>query len=330
MTLILPRNDRSRPPAILQAAERVGVRPGRNWILRLGTGDVLQRAVFYVLEGQQPAWVVKFSRVQGYDRSFVDDAAGLALAQTSGGPVADHAPSHLGQFDVDGLTASVETAAVGTQLVHLLRRRPWQLLDEIADWIVRVGRHTARSPQLLEPERARLRALVVETGGPLGVPEDVVDRVPETPSVLQHNDLGTWNIISDGRSFTAVDWEAARHSGLPLWDLFYFAADVFAHIDGPADVSTRIERTLRVFAGESAHSPRLFRWIRAAATALDVPNSALGALATLCWLHHGQSPARREMDLRGAAHAPLGHHPLLAPAWLGHPGLGVSWAALNG
>jgi hypothetical protein len=329
LSLVLPRGGHQLP-VILQAATEVGVRADGSWLLRLGRGDVLQRAVFTVLDGQRPAWVVKFSRVAGYDRSFVGDATGLALARTAGGAVAAHAPAHLGRLDVGGLTFSVETAAVGTQLGHLLRRRPWRLLDSIAQWIGTLGRHTAGPKSHLAAERERMRQVVSEVGVSLGAPADLVDRVPPIPAVLQHNDLGSWNIISDGSGFTAVDWESARRPGFPMWDLFYFAADVLTKIDGPVDVEARIDRTLRIFAGESAHSPRLFRWIRATAASLDIATSALGALASLCWLHHGQSPARRTADLSGAPQAPLGHHPLLAQRWLEHPRLGVSWPALQG
>jgi hypothetical protein len=85
-----------------------------------------------------------------------------------------------------------------------------------------------------------------------------------------------------------------------------------------------------VFSGRSPHSARLFRWLRTAAGALGVPTSALGTVAALCWLDHGQSAGRRGVNLRGAAPAPLGHLALLAPAWLIEPGLGISWRALTG
>ncbi|MGY1745224.1 hypothetical protein [Blastococcus sp. SYSU D00695] len=310
-------------PAVLQAVAHLGVATDGRWLLALGTGDELQRAVFLVLDGPDPAWAVKFSRVPGHRASFLRDEAGLALARAAGGPVAAHAPAHLGRVEVGGLTASVETAAVGRQLVHLLPRQPLRLLDAVADWTVQLGRSTARPPAALEPERARLSRLLADSDLDPGL----LDRLPPLPAVLQHNDLGSWNIVSDGERFTVLDWESAREAGLPLWDLLYFAADVLARLDGPADAPTLLRRALAVLAGESPHSPRLFRWLHAAAEAAGVPDAALGPLATLCWAHHGTSAARRQADLRGAAPAPLGHLALLAPAWLAHPALGVDWPA---
>ena len=330
VTLVPTPGSAHGPPAILQAAASLGMRPGNAWLLSLGRGDELQRAVFHVLDGAEPAWVVKFSRVPGYHSAFVRDATGLALARDAGGLVAAHAPRHLGRLEVGGLTASVETAARGGQLLPLLRTLPMALLDAIAGWVAGVGQETAHPASALDGELVRLRHLVAAEGSRLSLPPDLLDRLPPVPAVLQHNDLGSWNIVSDGRTFTVVDWESARRSGLPLWDLFYFAADVLPRLEGPADVDTLVRRTLQVFAGQSTHSARLHGWLRDAADRVGVPVNALGALATLCWLHHGQSAAGRASDLHGAAPAPLGHLARLAPAWLAHPGLGVAWHSMPG
>jgi hypothetical protein len=330
LTLVPGQGESVGPPAVLAAAETLGVRPRSPWILSLGTGDDLQRAVFHVFDRSKPAWVVKFSRVPGYEDPFLRDAAGLALARAAGGAVAEHAPKYLGRLAVGASTASVETAGQGRPLVRLLAQHPWPLIDAIAEWTLQGNLQTARRAAALAPERARVRQLLAEVGPGLGAGADVVDNLPPIPGVLQHNDLGSWNIICDGRDFTVVDWESALEVGFPLWDLLYFAADVLARVDGPADPGTLLHRTLRVFSGRSPHSARLFRWLRSAAGALDVPTSALGAVATLCWLHHGQSAGRRRVDLRGAAPAPLGHLALLAQAWLVEPDLGISWRALTG
>src|SRR3954471_19413939 len=127
LTLVPGQGESVGPPAVLAAAEMVGVRPGSPWLLALGTGDDLQRAVFHVFDRSTPAWVVKFSRVPGYEDPFLRDAAGLALARAAGGAVAGHAPEYLGRLAVGASTASVETAARGRQLVRLLAARPWPL-----------------------------------------------------------------------------------------------------------------------------------------------------------------------------------------------------------
>jgi hypothetical protein len=160
-----------------------------------------------------------------------------------------------------------------------------------------------------------------------GAPADLVERLPDVPAVLQHNDLGTWNIVTDGRAFMAIDWESARPAGMPLWDLCYFLADALPRLEGSADRDTYLNRTLTLFAGHSAHSALLFRWIREAVRALQIPPAAVGPLVTLCWLHHGLSADARTRALGASRAAPLGHLGLMGPHWLVHPALGPSWSA---
>ena len=113
---------------------------------------------------------------------------------------------------------------------------------------------------------------------------------------MQHNDLGPWNIISEGGSeFIAVDWESANPSGLPLWDLWYFLAHALRLLDGEdAADDTAFSR---LFRGGAPSSPELFRWTRTAVEALEIPPDAVGRLATLCWLHHGLSREARSAAL---------------------------------
>ena len=83
--------------------------------------------------------------------------------------------------------------------------------------------------------------------------------------VLQHNDLGTWNVVSDDGDFVVVDWENVRQSALPLWDLLYFLGDAFVLLDGSHDPERLPMRIARLFAGEAPSSPLLFSWVRRAA-----------------------------------------------------------------
>ena len=154
----------------------------------------------------------------------------------------------------------------------------------------------------------------------------MLDGLESLPGVLQHNDLGSWNIVvPDGRPFTALDWESARSGGLPLWDLLYFLADSLTLIDGSA--GTR-EGFARLFRGESASSEWLFSWIRRAVDSLAIAPDRVGPIVTACWLHHGLS--------RGARLATLGEHvttaadtdwraDAYASTWLRDPHLGPDW-----
>jgi hypothetical protein len=297
-------------PAFVAAARHLVPGAGPNWVLQLGNGDDLQRAVFHLFESGRPRWVLKFVRVAGVSSSFERDEAGLRLAAGAGPSVAAHAPALLGRFEFGGRAASVETAAAGRPLLGLLAERPMQLIDDIAEWIIELGAVTAR------PGAASA----------VPVPGGSAEWIGGLPGVLQHNDLGTWNIVTDGSGFTVVDWESARSDGLPLWDLLYFLADALTRIDGHADPETLLRRALVLFRGGSPHSARLFGWVRRAAQRLAIPAEAVGPIATLCWIHHAGSAAVRQDGLAGAPAAALGHLARMAEPWAAEPALGRGWS----
>src|SRR5207247_3457676 len=88
-----------------------------------------------------------------------------------------------------------------------------------------------------------------------GAPGNLVAKLPELPAVLQHNDLGSWNIVvGPGGGFTALDWESARRHGFPLWDLLYFLVDVLPLVEGAETPEERTTLALRLLRGETGPS----------------------------------------------------------------------------
>ena len=325
------------PPFLLAAAREAGAEGGNEFFWTTGASDILSRGVLHLFRADrsEPECVVKFGRVPGYVDAFERDAKGLGLAAAAGGSVAAHAPTLLARLEVEGLPASVESAAPGEQLIaHLgsTARRGAKLaaIDRVAGWIVAIARETATGPPALEPELARIRRDVLPLWREVGAGEELLAHVDRAPAVFQHNDLGTWNVMVDGDRFTAVDWESARPAGLPLWDLIYFLAYAILGVDRvPAE---RQERHLvEVFLGRSRSSALMFGWIRRAASELGLPEEAIGRLATTCWLHHGLSHVARDQAVRAAGAAPaddLTSLPRrLARRWLTEPGLGARWSA---
>ncbi len=323
------------PPFLVSLAGELGIPADSSWFLTLGQGDELSRNVFHLFPAGSPApaWVLKFARVPGYSDPFDRDERGLRLAETAGGAVARHAPRLLGRFTADGLHALVESAAVGQRVRRVLEGPTSEatklgLVDGIASWIVELGRATAAEPARLDAERRRLSEEVVPRWTESGAPADLVSTLPPVPAVLQHNDLGSWNIVGEGAAFTAVDWESARAHGLPLWDLLYFLTDAVAALDRVSS-DGRDEHAARLFRGGSPRSPLLFAWVRRAVEACDVPPSAVGPIATLCWLHHGLSHVARTAAVD--RFAPSGRASLppierVAYFWLTDPLLGPGWS----
>lgn len=324
-------------PFLLQAARPLGVSEGCEWFLTLGSADPLTRGVFHVFpaDALEPSWVLKFTRVPGYAEPFERDERGLGVARSGGEVVARRAPRSLGRFEAAGFAAALETAAVGSRLTHLLQGRSpradkVRAIDAIADWTLQAALSTSAPPSRLDAERRRLAEEVVPSWSAMGVPEGFVDRVGAVPAVLQHNDLGSWNIVVRSLTdFTAVDWESARAHGLPLWDLVYFLVDALTHLDGASPTEQRDAHNQRLFRGELPSSAILFRWLRRTVEALAIPEESVSALVTLCWLHHGLSGEQRRatLDARvpGGGLRGLSDAERIARLWLTAPGLGVGW-----
>jgi hypothetical protein len=319
---------RAAPPLMVAAAGDLGVPRDAQWFMSLGRGDQLSRNVFHLFEpsSAEPAWVLKFVRTPGYRDPFERDERGLRLAENS--PVAAaHAPRLVGRFEADGLDASVETAARGELLARLLaaggpRDAQLRRIEAIAQWIVELAARTRADAEGLAPERERLLRDVVPHWTEQGASAELVESLPPLSPVLQHNDLGSWNILVDENSFTAVDWESARPHGLPLWDLVYFLTDVLVARAG------RDEEFVRLYRGELPESRLLFGWVRRAVEATEVPPEAVGRIVTLGWLHHALSHVHRRAALERANAIGYPTPPPLervAALWLRTPGLGPTW-----
>jgi hypothetical protein len=323
------------PPFVVAAAQDLGVPSDVDWFLTLGLGEPLARAVFhlFVPGAAEPRWALKFSRVAGYLAPFENEERGLRLAAAAGGAAAAHAPRLFGRMEIDGLPASLEQAALGERLTYLLQRpgrRPDKLriIDDVASWLVEVGRQSASPPDLLSAERRRLEREILPYWRQAGIPSDLVARLPEVPAVLQHNDPGSWNLIVKDGHFVAVDWESARAHGLPLWDLLYFLVDSLVHLDRAEHAAAREAYAARLLRGEAPSSGILFHWLRTAVRSLGIPDDAVGPIATLGWLHHGFRPASRAaisgtVTPEGAQAETFGDW--MARVWLTTPGLGPGW-----
>jgi hypothetical protein len=333
---------RSGQPLVLARAATDEAPLDGEWILVLGDGDDLQRAVFHVFSTNSsiPVWAVKLSRVSGYSIPFDRDEVGLHLAAEAGPLTAAHAPRHIGRSVVESLHVSVETAAVGRPMHEFListspAQHKRQLVEAVAAWTVALGRESQSDPVTLAAERVRLRELATATPGQPGLAGRLVDDLGPTAGVLQHNDLGCWNVVVDGDDFTVLDWESARRPGLPLWDLVYFLTDALLRLEGGYDSSSVTDRVVRLFRGELASSELLFRWIRVGADAARLPPESVGPIVTLGWLHHAASPEQRAQrlgDLTEAGtqtdrRAEITLWARTLPAWLDDPCLGPTWTA---
>jgi hypothetical protein len=322
------------PPLLLAEAARFGVPRNAEWFLAVGSGDkTIGRSVFFAFapNSSRPAWVVKFLRIPDHREPFERDERGLRIAERE--PLAAaHAPRLLGRFELDGIHASVETAALGEELTRYLAgnrppRHRLQRVEEVADWIVALSRSTLGPPEALGPELERLERVLIPFWRDLPAPARLLGTLAGVRPVLAHNDLGCWNVLVTRDSFTVLDWEAAVEHGLPLWDLVQFLTDAFATFDRVGDME-REDYLVRLFRGELPHSRLLFAWLGRGVEAADVPASAVGPIVTLGWLHRPAAQLQHALFVPGREPAeprPPSRTERFARRWLAEPGLGDRW-----
>ena len=319
-----------RPALLAEAADPPLSCAHDGFHLDCGDGDDLQRAVFHLYDSTTPQAALKFSRVPDNVIPFERDEAGLHLIAECPADIARHAPRLLGRGSLDHTPFSVESHAAGQPLSRWLDHDPhprWvnARVDDITGWIEALQRSTTTRDQ-----HPIATIAMLDTAEMTRERRDrLVEALMHTPTVLSHADLGSWNILVDDLGFTVVDWEGATTGSPPLWDLWYFLADVSARRDERHDVARRVTLTRDVFAGRHPRSGELMAATQRVCAALEIDRSFVGPLLAACWLTHEQ---RRLVRLRATAAsgeqvAPLDHVARLAGVWFDDPDLGVDWPA---
>jgi hypothetical protein len=314
-------------PRFVSAA--LGAEFAGDWYLLTGEGDDLQRLVWFCFDGStDPTHVVKCSRVGGNEAAFDREAVSLRAFEALPQRLRRHAPALAGRSSVDGLPVIVERAVPGRPLHVELEAGTdcTEIVARIADWIAEVADATRTEPTALAPELERLEREVLPSWAATGLAR----RLPPISAVLQHNDIGCWNVHVSGPDFAVLDWESSRLAGLPLWDLVYFLTDALAEQAARANGVAKAQAVPSLLRGELAGSRILFDRLRDAAERLDVPAGAVGPIVTLAWLEHARSPElRSEIAALHDAESGAGRFPLeqVASYWLTDPRLGVEWVA---
>ena len=318
------------PPFPIAAAQHLGADASGGWIAWFGDGDDLQRVVFHAFpyDSDVPTTVVKISRVQGNALAFAADERGLGLLNSKAPKSASMAPKILGRFEVDGLSGSVETAALGATLNLVLDEgdSPSALahIERVSDWLIAMGAESAGPSSDLAPELERISRDILGAYAEYGVSDALLAPLHSAPAVLAHRDPGSWNIAVSGEQFCVLDWESCAYPSIPLWDLAYFLSDAFSALDGPADADKKVDRIAALFRGEHPRSADLMAHLARGAAAMGLPSEAIGAAVVTGWLHHGRSLAARAERASGNE-VIEGLINRVARVWLTDPLLGPQW-----
>jgi hypothetical protein len=114
------------------------------------------------------------------------------------------------------------------------------------------------------------------------------------PSVFQHGDPGTWNLLvtpSGGVAF--LDWEAAEPHGMPLWDLFHFFRSYGVLASRRAGVRDQLESSVRQFLSDTPVSRLLSESVDVYAGRIEMSRDLAGPLFVTGWMHRALKEANR-------------------------------------
>ena len=114
------------------------------------------------------------------------------------------------------------------------------------------------------------------------------------PTVFQHGDPGTWNVlVTTAGNPALLDWEAAETRGVPLWDLFYFLRSYGVGAARAAGAGNNLKACHRHFIAGSQLSGMIRDAVAQYCEAIAVPPILVGPLFYSCWMHRALKEATR-------------------------------------
>jgi hypothetical protein len=293
----------SQPPAYVRAlASTAGLSLDEHRWALLDPGSYSTKKILLFLVGpghDRPELVVKLVRDERFNGRL--ESAWEALSDL-GGRAPDLAglgprPVFIGHHA--GLALMAESVVEGVPLKRRLGDQPADpLVGTVVDRLVGLGIATADA-SVAEPSAiaAELGAMV-ERYSAIYAPAPAeraalaaaVDRIGASPSpvplVLQHGDVGTWNVLIDPSGEPVlIDWEAAVPHGMPLWDVFYFARSAAVGIARRTGTRDALAGAQRHLFEDGPISTVLVKAVDRFCMGSGLDRSLVEPLFQLCWMH---------------------------------------------
>jgi hypothetical protein len=238
-TALLAARSLALPAYILRIAEDAGVWiRDRPWVFWAPGRYASKKILFFVFDqaGERQDLVVRLTRHAVLNHRLENEWRALCQLGSVGVGDAETVPQPRFFSYHEGLAILGETAIQGTPFQERSRGSVDCPYGHAAiDWLIELGArtadHTSFGPReiahalstlhdrftatyQLSPDHQRLLTRYVATLG---------SGAFRLPSVLQHGDPGTWNLmVTPNGRVGVLDWEACEQHGMPLWDLFYF------------------------------------------------------------------------------------------------------------
>jgi hypothetical protein len=114
------------------------------------------------------------------------------------------------------------------------------------------------------------------------------------PSVFQHGDPGTWNImVTNAGRVAFLDWEAAEPQGMPLWDLLYFLRSYTIGASRTRGGPDGLKAFAQQFLAASPFSSMIMDATQHYCEQIRLPGNLIEPLFYTCWMHRALKEATR-------------------------------------
>lgn len=172
------------------------------------------------------------------------------------------------------------------------------------DWMLQLARNSARKTSTSEAAAAlntlfdRFRAIYSlsqhENDFLAAQIAMIAQSAQAFPSVFQHGDPGTWNmLVSPEGKIIVIDWEAGEPQGMPLWDLFYFMRSFGNWCARREGVRDTLKAFTRNFIQTSEVGDLLLETVEKYCAQTGLERRLAGPLFYTCWMHRALKEATR-------------------------------------
>jgi hypothetical protein len=258
-------------------------------------------------DGSEPRYIVKLARDPAFNgRLENEDRALRALAAAGIGDAATVPRASFFGRD-GGLAVLAQTAIAGVPFRQVSRgTHDCPSAHSAIAWLMELGARTA-DRTIAEPAQAaaalrvlldRFARLYRPSVAEHELLAEQIDAVAASrrsfPLVFQHGDPGVWNLLitPDGRP-AFLDWEAAEHRGMPLWDLFYAARSIGIGVARATGPRSSLDAFAEQYLADGPLSRALADDVGRHCAQIDLDPALVGPLFFTCWMHRALKEAVR-------------------------------------
>ncbi len=261
----------------------------------------------FLPDGSEPRYIVKLARDPAFNgRLENEDRALRALAAAGIGDAATVPRASFFGHD-GGLAVLAQTAIPGVPFRQVARgTHECPAARAAIAWLMELGARTA-DRTIAEPAQAaaalrillnRFARLYRPSVAEHELLAEQIDAIAASrrpfPLVFQHGDPGVWNLLitPDGRP-AFLDWEAAEHHGMPVWDLFYAARSVGIGVARATGTRSSLDAFAEQYLADGPMSRALADDVRRHCAQIDLDPALVGPLFFTCWMHRALKEAAR-------------------------------------